>query len=146
MLSGHFSGNQKNGFDFYSGHLYLRGFGKLKALALGDFHAQFGQGLTVWSGLAFGKSADVMTSKRNARGRNEKVHGLRRGVGFGKENKTSVLEEGWDFLSLRWRRTRSRHRHSSTLPISRVRRRPRRWPKRGSSACRTRAWRCKRSS
>lgn len=64
----YFSGNQKNGFDFYSGHLYLRGFGKLKALALGDFHAQFGQGLTVWSGLAFGKSADVMTSKRNARG------------------------------------------------------------------------------
>ncbi|MDG2330819.1 MAG: hypothetical protein P8M05_04425 [Flavobacteriales bacterium] len=64
----YFSGGQKNGFDFYSGHLYLRGFGKLKALALGDFHAQFGQGLTVWSGLAFGKSADVMTSKRNARG------------------------------------------------------------------------------
>jgi len=63
-----FSGNQKSGFDFYSGHLYLNGFGKLKALAIGDFHAQFGQGLTVWSGLAFGKSADVMTTKRNARG------------------------------------------------------------------------------
>ena len=63
-----FTGNQKNGFDFYSGHLYLSGFGKLKSLAIGDFHAQFGQGLTIWSGLAFGKSADILTVKRNARG------------------------------------------------------------------------------
>lgn len=63
-----FQGNQSNGFDFYSAHVYLKGFGKLKALALGDYHAQFGQGLTVWSGLAFGKSADVMSSKRNAVG------------------------------------------------------------------------------
>ncbi len=63
-----FTGNQKNGFDFYSGHLYLSGFGKLKSLAIGDFHAQFGQGLTLWSGLAFGKSADILTVKRNARG------------------------------------------------------------------------------
>ncbi len=63
-----FKGTQKQGFDFYSGHAYLKGFGKLKALAIGDYHAQFGQGLTVWSGLAFGKSADVMSSKRNAIG------------------------------------------------------------------------------
>ena len=63
-----FTGNQKNGFDFYSGHLYLSGFGKLKSLAIGDFHAQFGQGLTIWSGLAFGKSAEILTVKRHARG------------------------------------------------------------------------------
>lgn len=63
-----FSGGQKNGFDYYSGHLYLSGYGKLKALAIGDFHAQFGQGLTVWSGMAFGKSANIMTAKRSARG------------------------------------------------------------------------------
>lgn len=63
-----FAGNQKNGFDYYSAHFYLKGFGKLKSLAIGDYHAQFGQGLVCWSGLAFGKSADVMSTKRNAAG------------------------------------------------------------------------------
>ena len=63
-----FKGTQKNGFDFYSAHLFLKKFGKLKALALGDYQAQFGQGLTFWSGLAYGKSADPTTIKKSARG------------------------------------------------------------------------------
>lgn len=63
-----FSGTQKNGFDFYSAHLFYRGKGWLKTLALGDFQTQYGQGLVLWSGLAFGKSADVMTIKKNPRG------------------------------------------------------------------------------
>ncbi|MCX6292673.1 MAG: helix-hairpin-helix domain-containing protein [Bacteroidetes bacterium] len=63
-----FSGTQKNGFDFYSAHLYYHGDGWLKSLAAGDFQAQYGQGLVLWSGLAFGKSADVMNIKKNARG------------------------------------------------------------------------------
>lgn len=63
-----FTGSQQNGFDFYSAHLFLRDFGKLKSVALGDYHVQFGQGLTFWSGLAFGKSADVMGIKRNPLG------------------------------------------------------------------------------
>ena len=60
-----FRGDQKQGFDYYSAHFYLKDFGRLKALALGDYHFQVGQGLTVWSGLAFGKSVDVSTVKRN---------------------------------------------------------------------------------
>ena len=48
-----FQGSQKNGFDFYSAHLFVQGFGTIKQLAIGDFQAQFGQGLTFWSGLAF---------------------------------------------------------------------------------------------
>ncbi len=63
-----FKGSQKNGFDFYSAHLFLKKFGKLKALAIGDFQAQFGQGLTFWSGLAFGKTADPTAIKKSARG------------------------------------------------------------------------------
>jgi hypothetical protein len=63
-----FKGSQKNGFDFYSAHLFLKKFGKVKALAIGDFQAQFGQGLTFWSGLAFGKTADPTAIKRSARG------------------------------------------------------------------------------
>lgn len=60
-----FKGTQKNGFDFYSAHIYLRNFGKIKFLALGDYQVNFGQGLTFWSGLAYGKSADAMNIKKN---------------------------------------------------------------------------------
>jgi hypothetical protein len=47
-----------NGFDFYSVHLYASDLGPLKAVAIGDYHLSFGQGLTMWSGLSFGKSTD----------------------------------------------------------------------------------------
>ncbi len=63
-----FKGTQPHGFDFYSGHLHLRDFGKLKAFSLGDFQAQFGQGLTLWSGLAFGKSSEAVNVKKNGLG------------------------------------------------------------------------------
>jgi len=48
----------RSGFDFYSAHAFVRDIGPLKALAIGDYHLAFGQGLTMWTGLAFGKSAD----------------------------------------------------------------------------------------
>lgn len=60
--------NQQKGFDFYSAHFYLSNIGKVKGLAIGDYHIQLGQGLTFWTGLAFGKSIDVMSYKRNAQG------------------------------------------------------------------------------
>jgi hypothetical protein len=63
-----FRGSQPNGFDYYSAHLLLRDFGTLRALALGDFQVQFGQGLTLWSGLAFGKSSDAVNVKKNGLG------------------------------------------------------------------------------
>jgi hypothetical protein len=63
-----FKGSQPYGYDFYSGHAFFRDFGVLKTLALGDFQAQFGQGLALWTGLAFGKSADVINVKKNALG------------------------------------------------------------------------------
>ena len=63
-----FKGSMKQGFDFYSGHLYVQNLGVVKQAALGDFQAQFGQGLVFWSGLAFGKSSDGVSIKRNAQG------------------------------------------------------------------------------
>lgn len=59
-------GNQKTGFDFYSVHLFARKIGIIKALALGDFTVNMGQGLIQWQSLAFKKSADVMGIKRQA--------------------------------------------------------------------------------
>ena len=60
-----FKSTQKQGFDFYSAHLYLKNIGKIKQLALGDYQLMFGQGLTMWSGRAFGKSADAINIKKN---------------------------------------------------------------------------------
>ncbi len=64
-----FKGTQPNGYDFYSAHFFLRNIGRLKALAIGDYQAQFGQGLTFWNGLGFAaKSSFTMNVKRNAPG------------------------------------------------------------------------------
>ncbi|MDQ6608599.1 MAG: hypothetical protein M3Y85_02135, partial [Bacteroidota bacterium] len=57
---------QKLGFDFYSIHFFARSLGKIKAIALGDYVVNLGQGLTQWQSLGFGKSADVMNSKRQS--------------------------------------------------------------------------------
>lgn len=59
-----FKGSQKQGFDFYSAHLFARNIGVIKALAIGDFTVNMGQGLTQWQSLAFKKSADVVNIKR----------------------------------------------------------------------------------
>lgn len=61
-----FKGAQKNGFDFYSAHLFARNIGIVKAIALGDFTVNMGQGLIQWQSLAFRKSVDVLNIKRQA--------------------------------------------------------------------------------
>lgn len=61
-----FRGAQKNGFDFYSAHLFARNIGIIKTIALGDFTVNMGQGLMQWQSLAFRKSADVLNIKRQA--------------------------------------------------------------------------------
>lgn len=62
-------GNKVNNvFDFYSAHAYVSDIGILKNAVIGDYHLEFGQGLTMWSGLAFGKSAEGIEIKRYARG------------------------------------------------------------------------------
>ena len=63
-----FSGNNTEGFDYYSAHAWMGNQGKWKAAALGDYQLQMGQGLVLWSGLAFAKGAQVMSLPRNPRG------------------------------------------------------------------------------
>ncbi|MFN6013580.1 MAG: hypothetical protein ACK47F_02690, partial [Flavobacteriales bacterium] len=61
-----FAGSQPNGFDFYSAHAFYKGGKYLKAIVVGDYQIQIGQGLSLWSGYAFGKTADVTNIKRSA--------------------------------------------------------------------------------
>ena len=60
-----FKGNQKKGFDFYSGHLFYKGGSFVKTVALGDYHIQLGQGLNCWTSYAFGKTIDATQVKKN---------------------------------------------------------------------------------
>lgn len=62
-----FEATQPYGFDFYSAHAYFGNYGPIKHAIIGDYQVQFGQGLTYWTGLAFGKSANILSVKRTAR-------------------------------------------------------------------------------
>ena len=62
-----FKGSQ-SGYDFYSAHLMIRDLGFVRSLVVGDYQLGYGQGLVLWSSLAYGKSADVMNIKKNAQG------------------------------------------------------------------------------
>ncbi|HRO45046.1 helix-hairpin-helix domain-containing protein [Agriterribacter sp.] len=54
------------GFDFYSFHFFAGNMGIVKAVALGDYTINMGQGLIHWQGLAFGKGGAVMHIKRQS--------------------------------------------------------------------------------
>ena len=58
----------KNGFDFYSAHLFLQHVKCIQALVLGDYTLSFGQGLTAWNGNSFGKSSVILYAKKTAQG------------------------------------------------------------------------------
>jgi len=62
-----FHGSQSS-FDFYSAHLFIKDVGPIRALAIGDYHLEYGQGLALWTGLAFGKTSEVLIAKKNAPG------------------------------------------------------------------------------
>jgi DNA uptake protein ComE-like DNA-binding protein len=61
-----FRGTQQQGFDYYSGHVFVKNIWKFDAIALGDYQVKFGQGLTMWSGFAMGKTPNVFSGRRNA--------------------------------------------------------------------------------
>lgn len=58
----------KTGFDFYSAHLFFSDIRYIKVLAMGDYVLTFGQGLTLWNGISFGKTTDMLYVKKNAAG------------------------------------------------------------------------------
>jgi DNA uptake protein ComE-like DNA-binding protein len=61
-----FNGTQKSGFDFYSFHFFARKLGVIKALAVGDFTINMGQGLLQWQALAFKKSSEPLAVVRQS--------------------------------------------------------------------------------
>ena len=60
--------NYKRGFDFIGFHLYAKDLGVVKAAVLGDYQLSFGQGLTMWSGMSFGKAGAGSSVMKQGRG------------------------------------------------------------------------------
>ncbi len=58
----------KRGPDFVSAHAMFAGDGLVRKAIAGDYQVLFGQGLTYWNGLGFGKSPFVLNVKKNALG------------------------------------------------------------------------------
>ncbi len=52
------------GPDYVSGSILATNYNKFKKLLVGDYALQFGQGLSLWSGLSYGKGADIFSIAR----------------------------------------------------------------------------------
>ena len=74
----------RRGFDFVGFHLYAKDLGIVKAAVLGDYQLSFGQGLTLWSGMSFGKAGAGSSVMKQGRGITPKgsasEYGFMRGV------------------------------------------------------------------
>ncbi len=63
-----FKGSNRQGFDFYSAHLYYRNISRaVKTLAFGDFEVNLGQGLIVTQGYGTGKTSYVTDIRNGGR-------------------------------------------------------------------------------
>jgi len=63
-----FKDKQKLGFDFYGVSLFVKSIGPVRNLVFGDYALQFGQGLSMWNGLSFGKGGLVQNTARQGIG------------------------------------------------------------------------------
>ncbi len=65
-----FSGDNTQGFDFNSAYIRINDVWKFKSIMLGDYQVKTGQGLSLWSGLAFGKSPDILNIRKKGKALN----------------------------------------------------------------------------
>lgn len=56
-----FAGNNKKGYDYYSPYFYIRDFGKIRALALGNYRLNYGYGLVMNTDFNMGKTTVLNT-------------------------------------------------------------------------------------
>lgn len=52
--------------DFISGHLMIKGNKTIEQVVVGDYQLNFGQGLVMWSGFGFGKSPQVLNTRKTS--------------------------------------------------------------------------------
>ncbi|MFM2049169.1 MAG: hypothetical protein RI955_1717, partial [Bacteroidota bacterium] len=57
-------GSQKQGFDFYSAHFFMQTNKRMATIAIGDYEIRIGQGLLMYTGFGYSKSAFVTSIKK----------------------------------------------------------------------------------
>ena len=63
-----FKGSNKQGFDYYSGHLSFKLNNTFEQVIIGDFLIRTGQGLALWQGYTMGKSVNVLAVSKTGQG------------------------------------------------------------------------------
>jgi len=63
-----FAGSNRQGFDYYSGHMSLKISSLVKNITVGDFVVRSGQGLVLWQGFATGKSLSILNISKTNQG------------------------------------------------------------------------------
>jgi len=98
-----FRGASDSGFDFISGHVALYKVGFINTLVVGDYSLQFGQGLTLWTGLSFGRGADVAGVAKKDTGLNPYTSSSEYAFFRGASSKIKILKiiDLTTFISLR---------------------------------------------
>jgi hypothetical protein len=94
-----FSGENKHGFDFNSAYFRINDVWKFKHIMAGDYQMKTGQGVNLWSGLAFGKSPDIVNIRRkgtvlnhyNSTDENRFLRGASATIGFGEVDATAFV-------------------------------------------------------
>ena len=75
----------ERGYDFWSPYLFVKDMGVLRELAVGNYRAQFGQGLLLGGGFSTGKSMALSTMSRQTQGlkphSSTREYGYLRGMG-----------------------------------------------------------------
>ncbi len=62
------AGEETFPIDFISGHVMFKGDKFLKTLIIGDYHANFGQGLAMWTGTSMGKTSEALNVRKRSKG------------------------------------------------------------------------------
>lgn len=60
--------SDKKGYDFFSGYIQLNEIGKIKTISLGDYRANFGEGLVLRTNFSMGKSAQALNISQTKAG------------------------------------------------------------------------------
>ncbi|MDR2680478.1 MAG: helix-hairpin-helix domain-containing protein [Tannerella sp.] len=63
-----FWNGQHKGFDYYSGHVFLKDVGKIRSFAVGDFKVSFGQGLVISNDFTPSRSSILSQAERRNNG------------------------------------------------------------------------------
>jgi len=93
--------DDQRGFDFYSAHFMLENIGPVRKVIVGDFQAQYGQGLVYGAGFGVGKGSETITTvRRTTLGFRPYTSALESGFFRGASQRTKARRNFWTQIGL----------------------------------------------